>query len=58
MYLGDPGLAVNDLPAPGVCGSSLDNLTTDDDEIKITDYPWMVLIEFTKRNEIHTSKTE
>ncbi|XP_055301168.1 serine protease easter-like [Sitodiplosis mosellana] len=44
------GLSVNDLPEPGVCGSSLDNRVTFGEPTKINEFPWMVLIQYTKSN--------
>lgn len=46
------GLSASDLPAPGVCGTSLDDRITNGEETAITEFPWMVLLEYTKRNTL------
>ena len=43
------GLSASDLPAPGVCGTSLDDRITNGEETAITEFPWMVLLEYAKR---------
>lgn len=48
---GDPGVALraSDLPAPGICGSSIEDRIVGGNETRITEFPWMVLIQYTKR---------
>lgn len=43
------GLQASDLPEPGTCGSHLANRIVGGEETEITEFPWMVLIEYTKR---------
>lgn len=40
------------MPQPGVCGNHLADRIVGGQETSITEYPWMVLIEYTKRNNI------
>ena len=54
---GDPqgsrrGLSVSDLPEPGVCGSSVESKIIFGEPTKINEFPWMALIEYSKRNDI------
>lgn len=44
----------SDLPQPGVCGFSLGDRVIGGNTTSITEYPWMALIQYTKRKTIFT----
>lgn len=44
------GLQASDLPAPGYCGNHLADRIVGGEETQISEYPWMALLEYTKRN--------
>lgn len=44
------GLSPGDLPQPGTCGNHLADRIVGGTETAINEFPWMVLIEYTKRN--------
>lgn len=45
------GLSVSDLPQPGECGGFVRDKVLGGQEAEITDFPWMALIEHTKRKQ-------
>lgn len=46
------GLTPNDMPQPGVCGNHLADRIVGGEVAAIDEYPWMVLIEYTKRKKM------
>lgn len=51
QYQPNPSQAfrVDDLPQPGQCGFSVNDRIVGGNETRITEFPWTVLIEYTKR---------
>lgn len=47
-----------DLPQPGQCGFSVNDRIVGGNETRITEFPWMVLIEYTKRKKNPTFALE
>lgn len=43
-------MSEENLPEPGVCGSSVENRILGGVEAGIAEYPWMTLLEYSKRN--------
>lgn len=54
-YVGDPSqvLRASDLPPPGDCGFFVNDRIVGGNETRITEFPWMALIQYTKR-KYHT----
>lgn len=48
-------LKSSDLPAPGACGFTVNDRIVGGKVTTINEYPWLVLLEYTKRNSFPSS---